>query len=73
MNSTGGASPQLREIIPEAEKGKAVDQAAKLVGTNGRYVQDAKKVMATAPDLAQQVMAGAITLPEAKRQVNKRR
>lgn len=59
-------------ILPHREQGKSRDKAAAAVGVGARYVQDAKKVMATAPDLAQQVMAGTITLPEAKRQVNKR-
>jgi N6-adenosine-specific RNA methylase IME4 len=34
--STGGASPQLREIVPEAEKGRARDLAASAVGMSGR-------------------------------------
>lgn len=63
-NDSGRA---VREIIPEQEKGKAVDKAAAAVGVNGRYVQDAKKIMAVAPELAQQVIQGAITLPEAQR------
>jgi hypothetical protein len=56
--STGGASPQLKEKIPEAEKGQARDHAATLFQTNPRYVQDAKKLQAEAPDLHAEVRAG---------------
>jgi DNA modification methylase len=49
----------------------ARDQAAKLVGSNPRYIQDAKAVKAAAPDLHERVKAGTITLPQAKRQVQR--
>lgn len=49
--------------------GKAVEQAAKLVGTNRQYVQDAKKIKAETPDLFEAVKAGKVTIPAAKREV----
>jgi DNA modification methylase len=60
------------EIFPQLEKGKARDQAAVTVGTNGRYVQDAKKLAIKAPELAQKVRAGELTIPKAKKELRKR-
>ena len=37
-----------------------------MVGTNERYVSDAKRVAAAAPELVEEVRDGAISLPEAK-------
>ncbi|MGZ6279481.1 MAG: DNA modification methylase [Ktedonobacteraceae bacterium] len=51
------------------DKGKASAQAASIMGTNQQYVLDAKKVIAHSPELAQQVIAGIKTLPEARREV----
>lgn len=70
----GRQSDQVVEIIPQPEKTivispKARDQAAKLVGTNPRYIQDAKTIKSAAPDLHEQVKAGTITLPKAKQKV----
>ena len=38
--SAGGAKTQLTEKIPEAGKGEARVQAAKIVGVNPHYVSD---------------------------------
>jgi len=56
--------------LPQA-KGKAREQAAKIFNVSPRYVQDAKKLQANAPDLAQKVRAGEITLSKAMRQEKK--
>lgn len=48
---------------------KATEQAAKLVGSNRQYIQDAKAVKAASPDLHEKVKQGVITLPQAKREV----
>jgi hypothetical protein len=40
-----------------------------LFGTNDRYVQDAKAIKEKAPELHEKVKAGAMTLPQAKREV----
>ena len=44
--------------LPDPEKGKAVDIAARLTGTSGRSVQDVKKVKATVPALVEFIRAG---------------
>lgn len=69
-----GAAGKLPEIFPEAirEKsrdGEAREQAGRLVGVSGRYVQDAKYVRERAPELAEKVLAGEMTLPEAKKEI----
>ncbi len=51
----------------DANANKAAEQAAAIVGTNRQYVSDAKKIAQQAPDLAEQVKRGAISLPEAKK------
>lgn len=56
-------------IEPPAPESKSREQAGKLVGVSGRYVQDAKLVMEKAPDLAEKVLAGEMTLPEAKKEI----
>ena len=60
----------LREIMPEA-KGKSSDQAGKKVGVSGRYVSDAKKIEGVAPELKEKVMAGEMTIPQAKAHIKK--
>jgi ParB-like chromosome segregation protein Spo0J len=54
-----------RAILPPSEKGKARDDAAQAVGVSPRYVQDAKRLTKQAPELAEKVRAGAVTLPSA--------
>ena len=53
------------------DKGRASAQAATIMGTNQQYVLDAKKVITHSPELAQQVIAGTITLPEATREIKR--
>lgn len=48
----------------------AVQQAAKLLGTNRQYVSDAKKLSAERPDLAEKIKAGEMSIPEAKKTIN---
>ncbi len=56
------------EIIPQqVAKGKARDQAGALVGVNGRYVSDAKRIQEIAPDLAADIRAGKTNIPWARR------
>jgi hypothetical protein len=47
-----------KEQIPYRDAGQARDKAAQLLGTNGRYVQDAKSLKQTAPEKFEQVRAG---------------
>ena len=46
-------------------KGRAVDQTASALGTNRRYVSEAKRLAETAPDLLDHVKSGLIIIPEA--------
>ena len=66
---TGNNQHSLRELIPQGSTGKSADQAADVVGSNGRYVSDAKKLQAEAPALAAQVRAGVKTITQAKREL----
>ena len=56
----------------EAAEAKAREEAAKSVGVNDRYVSDAKKVKAEAPEVFERLKAGKITLQDAKREVKKK-
>ena len=51
---------------------KAREEAAKSVGVNDRYVQDAKKVKTEAPEVFERLKAGKITMQDAKREVAKK-
>jgi hypothetical protein len=51
--------------------GRSADQAAKITGTSGGYVRDAKKITEQAPELKPLVMDRSISLPEAKRLAKK--
>jgi len=51
---------------------RATAEAGELTGANYRYIQDAKTLARTAPDLFEQVKTGDKTIPQAKREVVKR-
>lgn len=74
----GGTAPgkpkTLPEKVPEVKKGDgdARKAAAISVGVNDRYVSDAKKVKAEAPEVFERLKAGKITLQDAKREVKKK-
>jgi len=57
---------------PVEEQGQARDFAAAAVGVNPRYIQEAKRIEAQAPDLIPQIASGRINIPEAKREVDQR-
>ena len=50
----------------------AASEAAKQVGVNRQYIHDAKRIEAQAPDLIPQIASGAMNIPQAKREVDKR-
>ena len=57
-----------REIIPQqVEKGRASDQAGALLGVNGRYVSEARRIQEAAPDLAEDIRTGKTNIPWARR------
>lgn len=56
--------------MPEAIRGSdARDQAAAAVGVSPRYVSDAKRIRAKAPEVAEKVERGEVTMCDAKREV----
>ena len=60
-------APKARDRAPQAR-----DRAAAATGVSGRTVQAAKAVKEKAPDLAERVHAGAMSLHAAERQVKRR-
>jgi site-specific DNA-methyltransferase (adenine-specific) len=60
------------EIVHKSSPRDAKTEAAALFGTNGHYVADAERVRAAAPELAEKVKAGTMTLPQARREVARR-
>lgn len=75
-NRTRNKPDPMVEIVPPLdpppEREKAREQAGRLVGVSGRYVQDAKTVKERAPELAERVLAGSMTIPEAKKEIRQR-
>jgi DNA modification methylase len=58
--------------LQQGHKSRAGEQAAKMFNVSERYVNYAKKLEANAPDLAQKVRAGKITLSKANKEKRKR-
>jgi N6-adenosine-specific RNA methylase IME4 len=67
-----GVRNDIAQIVAESGQGEAREQAAVLFGTNRQYVSDAKQIQQKAPDLLGQVRSGALTIPQAKREMGKR-
>ncbi|MDP2895019.1 MAG: MT-A70 family methyltransferase [bacterium] len=67
--STGGAHPQLKELIPEGVQAR--DQVGALFGVSGRYVDAAEYVQDRDPERFAAVKAGEITLTKAVRELKK--
>ena len=65
--------PQANSINTEDSPSKSRDQVAQAFGTNGRYVQDAKKLAEEEPELFERVKAGELTIPKAKQQMARQR
>jgi hypothetical protein len=66
--SVGESSTVLFPKVKSKQKGEAREKAASIVGTNSRYVSDVKKIAAERPDLVEEIKAGKLTVPEAKKQ-----
>lgn len=63
-----GPGRTLPASLPEAFKGDARDQAAKLANVSGRSVSDAKAVLANAhPDVIHEVEKGTVSVSDAKK------
>jgi hypothetical protein len=70
-----GAGQKLSQIVDKAKPDnsrRSAAQAGLMFGVNRQYVSDAKQLDAKAPELAEAVRVGDITIPEAKREVKKR-
>ena len=71
----GRAAPvmeKIPEVVQEKPASVARNEAAKSVGVNDRYVQDAKKIKTEAPEVFERLKAGKMTLQDAKREVAKK-
>ena len=71
--TVGRPNKSVEKVPPIiASQPKAREEAAKSVGVNDRYVQDAKKVKTEAPEVFERLKAGKITMQDAKREVAKK-
>jgi site-specific DNA-methyltransferase (adenine-specific) len=59
------------EVRKKDYKDWSANRAGDLVGVNGNYVVQAKKVQAHSPELAEKVRMGQLTLPQASREVKR--
>jgi len=69
-----GKTKTLRDLVPEGfsdDHARSDEQAAKILGTNQKYVQYAKKLKEEAPDLFKDVSTGERTMPQAIREHTK--
>jgi len=61
------------ELIPQCkekkEENKTRTKIAKAVGTNPKYISDAKKIKETEPEKFEEIKAGKKTIPQAKREI----
>jgi N6-adenosine-specific RNA methylase IME4 len=64
-----GARNDIVQQIAPSEMGKARDKAAESVGVNRQYVSDAKRIREKAPELEKKIVAGEMTIPQAKREL----
>ncbi|MGB4258336.1 MAG: DNA methyltransferase [Phycisphaerae bacterium] len=71
----GGTAPGKKHLSKSLDKcsrdGLAAQQAAKIAGTNRQYVSDAAKIVETKPELADKVLAGQMTIPQAKAEIKR--
>lgn len=56
-----------KKLSDPSERGKASEHAARLFRTNALYVEQAKKIRATAPDVAKALRDGVLNIPDAIR------
>ncbi|HZD60026.1 MAG TPA: ParB N-terminal domain-containing protein, partial [Anaerolineae bacterium] len=65
-----------KKIDPSEEMhegtGKASEQAGKFLGVSSRYIEEAKRIQKTAPDLLDDIRDGKKTLTEVKKEVKRR-
>jgi len=61
------------EKIPQREKGRAPENAARLVGVNERYIRSAKKIKDENPNLLNNVRNGEKNIPQAMKELRKQK
>ena len=61
--------PWLRELVPEADKGKSSDKAGEVVGVSGRYIDMAEQVLKERPGVEEKIMKGEIKLKQVLRDI----
>ena len=66
QTAPGQALPQF--IAEASDAGEAREKLADLFDTNRQYISDAKRLAVDAPDLFEQVRAGEMSIPQAKRE-----
>ncbi len=57
------------EIIPDQENGTSYEFVAAALQTNPKYVQDAKNIKESSPELFEKILSGELTISAAKRQI----
>jgi ParB-like chromosome segregation protein Spo0J len=67
IGGRGNKKPSGKKLSKGLEDGKATAQAAKLTNTNSTYVQAAKKLKDESPEVFEELRAGKINVPQAKR------
>lgn len=68
--STGGAAPQLKENLPEAEKTQVRDKIGEIAGVSGKQVDKIKTILREAPPpVVQKVRVGEISVNRAYNEV----
>lgn len=65
LNTELGRETNVAILRHSIDEGRAAEQAAAAVGTNARYVQYAKQIANTAPELIEPVRSGAMPLMQA--------
>lgn len=63
---------RVPQIVAEPKRAEAREDAARATSVNRQYVSDAKRIREEAPEVFEQVRNGEITIPEAKREIQKR-
>jgi len=66
-----GQRTDILEIIPKSEPVHAAKEAAKITGTNPRYITDAKRIQEEAPEMIPAIMAGETNIPQVMRQLRR--
>lgn len=66
------AKKSVPASLPEPIGREAREEVARRFGVSARYVQDAKMIKAADPELAEKVRAGELTIPQGKREIQRR-